>query len=85
MNRVRLGRFSAAFRTLVVALAVASLLVLTPSTALAQKKKKQEEAAPTKSYVASYFITIMMVSVGLMTICRPGKRKDRPDEKPEEE
>ena len=26
-------------------------------------------------------IVMMMVSVGLMTVCRPGKRKDRPDDK----
>lgn len=85
MNEARPGNWQAAFRTLLVALTVACLLLLTPSTALAQKKKKTEEAAPTKSYVASYFITMVMISVGLMTICRPGKRKDRPDEQKVEE
>jgi acyl dehydratase len=60
-------------------------LLLTPATASAAKKKKEEEA-PTKSYVLPYMVVMMMVSVGLMTVCRPGKRKDRPDEvKPEEE
>ena len=64
----------------VVTLVILGCLVFTPSLALAAKKKKEEEA-PTKSYVGAYLIVMMMVSVGLMTICRPGKRKDRPDEK----
>lgn len=73
-----------AHRVLLGALLV-SCLLLTPSTALA-KKKKEEEAAPTKSYVLPYLVVMMMVSVGLMTVCRPGKRKDRPDDKkPDEE
>jgi hypothetical protein len=65
---------------LVFSLLVACLL-FTPSTVLAAKKKKQEEAAPTKSYVLPYFIVMMMVGVGLMTIARPGSRKDRLEEK----
>lgn len=64
----------------VVTLVILGCLVFTPSMALAAKKKKEEEA-PTKSYVGAYFIVMMMVSVGLMTVCRPGKRKDRPDDK----
>jgi quinol-cytochrome oxidoreductase complex cytochrome b subunit len=69
-----------AARRLVVTLVILGCLVFTPSLALAAKKKKEEEA-PTKSYVGAYMIVMMMVSVGLMTVCRPGKRKDRPDEK----
>ncbi len=69
-----------AAQRVVVTLVIVGCLVLTPSLALAAKKKKEEEA-PTKSYVGAYMIVIMMVSVGLMTICRPGKRKDRPDDK----
>ncbi len=64
----------------VVTLAILGCLIFTPSLALAAKKKTEEEA-PTKSYVGAYMIVIMMVSVGLMTVCRPGKRKDRPDDK----
>jgi hypothetical protein len=62
-----------------MALLVAVTLVAGSSEAYAQKKKKDKEA-PTKSYVFAYTITMMMVSLGLMTVCRPGKRKDRPDE-----
>ena len=69
-----------AAQRVVVTLVIFGCLVLTPSLALAAKKKKEEEA-PTKSYVGAYMIVMMMVSVGLMTVCRPGKRKDRPDEK----
>jgi hypothetical protein len=70
---------------LLMAALVGGCLMLTPATASAAKKKKEEEV-PTKSYVLPYMIVMMMVSVGLMTVCRPGKRKDRPDEKkPDEE
>jgi hypothetical protein len=70
---------------LLMAALVGGCLLLTPATASAAKKKKEEEA-PTKSYVGPYLVVMMMVSVGLMTVCRPGKRKDRPDDKkPDEE
>jgi hypothetical protein len=70
---------------LLMAALVGGCLLLTPATASAAKKKKEEEA-PTKSYVGPYLVVMMMVSVGLMTVCRPGKRKDRPDDKkPEDE
>lgn len=69
-----------AARRVVVGLLILGCLAFTPSLALAAKKKKEEEA-PTKSYVGAYMIVMMMVSVGLMTVCRPGKRKDRPDDK----
>ncbi|MEX0978790.1 MAG: hypothetical protein WDZ48_08070 [Pirellulales bacterium] len=67
-------------RVAIVALLIACLL-FTPSAAMAAKKKKDEPAAPTKSYVMPYFIVMMLVGVGLMTVCRPGSRKDRLDEK----
>lgn len=67
-------------RRAVTAALMLAMLLATPSAALAQKKKKQEEAAPQKSYVMPYMIVMMMISVGLMTVCRPGKRKERPDE-----
>ena len=77
------------YRRVAHGMLLASLLVgcllLTPATASAAKKKKEEEA-PKKSYVLPYMIVMMMVSVGLMAVCRPGKRADRPeDKKPEEE
>jgi|GEM_PF-2143336 len=73
------SRFRQILRGAVMALLVAGTLVAGSSDAYAQKKKKAEEA-PKKSYVFAYTITMMMVSLGLMTVCRPGKRKDRPDE-----
>ena len=68
-----------AYRALIAALLMACIL-LTPSVAMAKKKKKEEEA-PTKSYVLPYFIVMTLVGVGLMTVCRPGTRKDKVDEK----
>ncbi len=69
---------------MVVAALILSCLSFTPTTALAAKKKK-EEAPPTKSYVLPYMIVMMMVGVGLMTVCRPGKRLERADGKKVEE
>ncbi len=73
------SRFRRLARQTILVLLVAVTLVAAPSGAYAQKKKKEKEA-PTKSYVMPYMIVMMMVSLGLMTVCRPGKRKDRPDE-----
>ncbi len=53
----------------------------TSSDALAQKKKQEKEAAPTKSYVLPYMIVLAVVGVGVMTVCRPGRRLDKPHER----
>lgn len=68
-----------AHRVAVVALLIVCLLFTSP--AMAAKKKKEDEGPPKKSYVFPYMIVLMVISVGLMTVCRPGRRKDRPDEK----
>lgn len=68
-----------AYRALIAALLMGCML-LTPSAAMA-RKKKEEASAPTKSYVLPYFIVMTLLGVGLMTVCRPGTRKDRVDEK----
>jgi len=73
------SRIRQVLRGVLMALLVAGTLVAGSSDAYAQKKKKDKEA-PKKSYVFAYTITMMMVSLGLMTVCRPGKRKERPDE-----
>jgi hypothetical protein len=65
-----------ALRVSVTALMIVCLLLAQPALA---KKKKKEEEAPTKSYVLPYMVVIMMVSVGLMTVCRPGSRKGQDD------
>lgn len=64
------------YRWAPVALA-AYLWVLTSPLALAAKKKAAE-AAPTKSYTMPYFIVIVLVGVGLMTVMRPSSRLDEP-------
>jgi hypothetical protein len=71
-----------AYRALLVVLLIVAMLVAAPS-AMAQRKKKKEEVdtGPKKSYVLPYFIVMMLAGVGIMTVCRPGSRKDRPEEK----
>lgn len=59
-------------------------LLAAPPAALAQKKKK-EEAEQEKSYVFSYFIVMVLVGVGLMTVCRPNSRQDAVDKKKTDE
>ena len=70
-------------RGAIMTLVVAGTLVSGSSDAYAQKKKEKE--APKKSYVFAYTITMMMASLGLMTVCRPGKRKEKPDELKDEQ
>jgi len=67
------------YRAALVAVLIIAMLFTAP-VAMAAKKKK-DEPAPTKSYVLPYFIVMMLVGVGLMTVCRPGSRKDKVDEK----
>ncbi len=71
-----------AYRAIIAALLIGCML-LTPPVAMAAKKK--EEDLPTKSYVLSYFIVMTLLGVGLMTVCRPGTRKDKVDEKKRKE
>jgi hypothetical protein len=71
-------RLRRALRITVVAMLIVCLALASP--ALAAKKKKEDEAAPTKSYVVPYMIVLMLVSVGLMTVCRPGSRKNPVEE-----
>ncbi len=69
-------------RWLIVAL-VLSLAAVSPASAA--PKKKAEEVAATKSYVVPYMVVLALVGLGLMSVCRPSKRKDKPDERKEEE
>jgi uncharacterized membrane protein (DUF485 family) len=69
-----------AFRAAVVGL-VAYFWLLTSPLVLAAGKKKAEAPAETKSYTMPYLIVIMVISMGLMTICRPSRRADKPEEK----
>ena len=57
------------------------------SPALAAAKKKVVEEAETKSYTMPYLIVVMLIGIGLMAVCRPSSRADKPDEtfKKEEE
>jgi hypothetical protein len=66
-------------------LVIASSFVLVPAdVAWAKTKKKKEEEVETKSYVVPYMIVISLVSVGIMTVCRPGSRLDKADDKKRE-
>jgi hypothetical protein len=55
------------------------------SPALAAAKKKVVEEAEKKSYTMPYLIVIMLIGLGLMAICRPSRRADKPDEKVKKE
>ena len=67
-------------RATVLALMVC-LVVATSPFVMAAKKKKEEAAKPTKSYTMPYMIVIVLVSVGLMTVARPGRRADKSEQK----
>ena len=68
-------------------LAMAIYIELASSPLLwAAKKKKEEVAAPIKSYVVPYMIVIAVVGMGIMTVIRPGTRKDGvPENKKDQE
>ena len=69
-----------AFRAAVVSLA-AYFWLLTSPLVWAAAKKKAEAPVETKSYTMPYLIVIMVISMGLMTICRPSKRLDKAEDK----
>jgi hypothetical protein len=71
-------RFARQARWLVLAIA---LWLSATGLALAAPKKQEKAAPPKKSYVMSYMIVIAVLGVGLMTVCRPGRRLDKPREK----
>jgi hypothetical protein len=59
-----------------------AILWLAPAAVAFAKKAKTEVApAETKSYVFSYFIVIVVVAMGMMSVCRPSGRLDKPDDK----
>ena len=51
----------------------------------AASKKKNVEAPPEKSYVQPYFLVLLLMGLGIMILCRPGKRADEPFKKQEEQ
>ncbi len=57
--------------TLVMWLAVAGAAIAAP------KKGAEAEAAPTKSYVASYMLVILALGAGMMAVVRPSMRSDK--------
>lgn len=50
-------------------------------TAWAKKGKEKEVVVETKGYVFPYLIVIAVMSVGMMTVLRPGSRLDNPPQK----
>jgi hypothetical protein len=45
------------------------------------KKIEKDAAPPTKSYVFPYMIVLAVLGLGVMTVCRPSKRADKPRER----
>jgi hypothetical protein len=68
-------------RTLCQWAALAAIWLAASPLAYAAKKKVEEVAAPEKSYVMPYMIVLMVMGLGLMTICRPSSRADKVDDK----
>lgn len=50
-------------------------------SAWAATKKKAVEAPPEKSYVLPYFLVLLSMGLGIMILCRPGKRASEPFKK----
>ena len=82
----RLEKLVASGRRSAWVILAACFWLLSSPVAWAAKKKVVEEA-PTKSYTLPYLIVIILIGAGLMAICRPSRRADRPEEKlkPDEE
>ena len=74
-------RLWSASRRFVVAFAVLLTLcigVADQAWAKGKKAKEEEPAATGKSYVVPYGLVLMGVTLGLMAVCRPGRRADEP-------
>ncbi len=74
----RCGRGLMHARWLTLALA---LWLAASGAAFGQRKKKEEVAAPTKSYVGAYFIVMMALTGGLFAALRPTMRLDQVPQK----
>ena len=60
---------------------VVALVLALASVSPAWAAPKKEEVAATKSYVLPYIIVLGVIGLSLMTICRPSRRKDKPDDR----
>ena len=69
---------------MLVALA-AGLWIATSPVAWAAKKKVEAVAEPTKGYTMAYMIVLVVLGMGLMTVCRPSGRQDKAEEKKEDD
>jgi hypothetical protein len=73
-------------RRLAVWLLVMTTVVLfTASPAWAKPKKQEQAAPPSKSYVVPYMLVLAMIGVGLMAVCRPANRLEKPDDRMQKE
>jgi hypothetical protein len=72
--------WSASRRVVVVVAVLLTLCIGAADQAWAKGKKAKEEepAATGKSYVMPYGLVLMGVTLGLMAVCRPGRRADEP-------
>jgi hypothetical protein len=72
--------WSAARRFVVIAAVLLTLCMGAADQAWAKGKKAKEEepAATGKSYIMPYGLVLMGITLGLMAVCRPGRRADEP-------
>jgi hypothetical protein len=82
MNRIRqlMARASRLVRQAAPFATAFYLWLLTSEFAWAKAQKKVVEEVETKSYVMPYLVVIVLVAMGLMTVCRPSRRLDKLDD-----
>jgi hypothetical protein len=77
-----LERFrNTAQRLALLLLVTMTVALFTTSPAWAKPKKQEKEAPPSKSYVVPYMVVLAMIGVGLMAVCRPANRLEKPDDR----
>ena len=72
-------------RVAVLLLVAMTVALFTTSPAWAKPKKQEKEAPPSKSYVVPYMVVLAMIGVGLMAVCRPANRLEKPDDRMQKE
>ena len=79
--RAAVERLASWYRRATLVLLPVIVWLATSEVALAWAKKKAEPPPETKSYVMPYLIVIVVIAMGLMTVCRPNTPADKLDEK----
>ena len=72
-----MNRMQSLFRQITILATIAWAWLNTAGVALAQEAADAEHAVPkTKSWILGYILVILGVALGLLTVCRMGKRSD---------